>query len=659
MNPLHPLRHAWLPLLALALSACGGGGGTESDPIAGTSRALAVSQPGELTRYVQDRLRTLDSQGRLSINGLNSGGPSSVAAFPSGAAAAAAAPRSGTVLQENGVDEADLMLSDGEHIFTLQPNTEAGPTLAVLARSAGGPTAALASLDLPADGAVEVTPEGMVMSDDQRTLAVLTHHWLPQPAGEICEVVCTAFAPVWFSSRFEVQRVDVSNAAQATAGERISIDGTLLDSRRIGHRLYVVSVHRPVLPPLYLPTSASAAEREAAIANLRAGDLLPRMRRNGGAAQALLSETDCYVQAGNRSTDVVFTTLTVFDLSSPTLASTSRCFMGGTDALYLSPTSLYLATNRWVDTGGAATLVLPQAMQTDIHKFALNGDTVDYRGSGEALGHLGWDRERKSFRLSEHNGDLRVLTFTGSVGWASAGDDGAVAPSPARLTILRENAAAGALQAVSTLPNDAHPEPLGKAGEQIYAVRFVGDRGYVVTFRRTDPLYVLDLSNPADPRAVGELELAGFSESLYPLDNNLVLGVGRDADSSGRVTGLKLALFDMSNPAVPSVVDSLTLGLAGSTSTLDYSRHGLNMLVQGTRVRLALPVTLALGANYSNWHHGLQKFEIDTAARTLRNVGRMADASIDGYAPLWQERSLQIGDWVYFLSSGGVQAEVW
>ena len=93
--------------------------------------------------------------------------------------------------------------------------------------------------------------------------------------------------------------------------------------------------------------------------------------RNGGPAQPLLAETDCYLQPANASLAVEFTTITVFDLRSPTLAQRSRCFVGGSEALYMSTENLYLATTRWAYLADAGGLVYPQKIQTDIHKFSL------------------------------------------------------------------------------------------------------------------------------------------------------------------------------------------------------------------------------------------------------------------------------------------------
>jgi hypothetical protein len=669
--PVRTWRVAAAPLflgLALVLGACGGGGGGDAPATPAPQDgggALSLARPGELTTFVQDRLRKLGAQGRLprDIIPLGSGGlPStSVAMSPDTAPTGGELPRSGTLLQEEGVDEADLIQTDGSHFYTLHAQAGAPLQLQVHRRAADGRALALGSLSLPADGALDVRSDGMVFSADRRSLTVLSETWSPAPAGDVCPEVCLAILPQWMHASVGVQRIDVGDPAAAAAGERLSIDGFLVDSRRVGDTLYVVTAHRPVLALENLPASAGAAEREAAIGRLTAAELLPRVRRNGGASTPLLADTDCYLQGANASLSVQFTTITAIDLRSSSLAATSRCFVGGSEALYMSTGNLYLATTRWSYDSDTPSIVFPGAMRTDIHKFALQGGSVVYRGSGVVDGHLGWDAQRKSLRLSEHNGDLRVLTFTGQEGWATiqdAGGTGAKSPSPARLTVLRESAGSAVLETVATLPNAARSAPIGKAGEQVHGVRFVGDRGYVVTFRRVDPLYVLDLSDPADPQAVGELEVTGFSEHLVPLANGLLLGVGRDADADGTVGGIKVALFDVSRPERPSERASLVLGSAGSGSALDHSRHGLNLLQVGDVARIALPVNLSTSP-YAGWQQGLQRFEVDTAARTLRPLPLLAAGSADGTSALWGERSVQVGDWVYHLAHGTLNSHPW
>jgi hypothetical protein len=112
---------------------------------------------------------------------------------------------------------------------------------------------------------------------------------------------------------------------------------------------------------------------------------------------------------------------------------------------------------------------------------------------------------------------------------------------------------------------------LGK-GERIYAVRFAGDKGYVVTFRQVDPLYTLDLSKKTAPKLLGELKILGYSAYLHPISDNLLLGVGQDAGAQGRTLGTQLSLFDVSDLRSP--VRRATASLGGnSSSTAEFDPH--------------------------------------------------------------------------------------
>jgi hypothetical protein len=108
--------------------------------------------------------------------------------------------------------------------------------------------------------------------------------------------------------------------------------------------------------------------------------------------------------------------------------------------------------------------------------------------------------------------------------------------------------------------------------EQIYSVRFMGEVGYVVTFRQTDPLYVIDLSDPAAPEMVGELKIPGYSAYLHPLGDGLLMGVGQDATEDGRVEGTQISIFDVSDPSEPRRLDTFTLD-SGSNSEIEYDHH--------------------------------------------------------------------------------------
>lgn len=660
-------------LLAMLLAACGGSGGEQPPPATGDV-ALAASQPGELVARVKTLLRTREAQ-RARSPGMpldtfaSPGAPTAVAATGSAVA------HSNTTVQEAGIDEEDLLKSDGSSIYALDTHARSAggdPALRLLVhrRRANGAVEPVQALPLPAESAAFANPRGLMLDTSARRVVVLSERFEPVGPPVPCppEAVCVAtgsliYPPTMLQSRVQLQFAELDAAGDATLGARAAIDGRLVGSRLIGHTLVLVTTHLPRLPYELLPAGASSAQKEAELARMSAADVLPAWRAEGAAAVPLVADTDCYVQPANRSLAIEVTTITAIDLSAPALTRTSRCFVGGTEALYMAPGHLYLATTRfgYEILANGRIRYAPQ-FSTDLHKFAIEGLAINYRASGEVQGHLGWDPQRKPYRLSEHQGDLRALTFTGETGWvlpADADSNTAPPPSPATLTVLRESAGERKLAAVAKLPNAKRPEPIGKAGEQVHAVRFAGARGYVVTFRRIDPLYVLDLSNPADPRIAGTLEVPGFSDWLYPLNEALLFGVGRDVDALGRLGGLRLGLFDVSDAAKPLALDARTLGAAGSQSGLDASSHGLNWLQRGSVARIALPVTLTTAPFAASPAHGLQRIEVDTAARTLTIKSLLNAPASAPYPDLWADRSLQLGDTLVYLTQGQILSAPW
>ncbi|MDP2370209.1 beta-propeller domain-containing protein [Rhodoferax sp.] len=678
------LQSALLPLVmvlvVLAIAGCGGGGAggvAPTPPPVASAGSLQASQSGALLGYVQGKLTAQVDQGQAfsSYNGFYRGGePVSFATVAaSGADIKSVA---STTLQERGVDEADLLKTDGQRLYRLSAGATDGSrldTLRIERRLADG--------SLRPDGSLTLTGtdrfEGLHVTATGERVALLgqTEQWytimgagLPGPAAT------STFAPGPITPPQTVLELVASKTGvPLSRTHTIRIDGQLVDSRMIGNMLYLVTTWYPRLDAVPLPGAATSAERKAAVARLTTRDLLPSVTiTTAGAStpsvsELLMADTDCYLQTQNASSAVLMTTVTAFDLSSPTAQRASRCFLGGTEALYMSSQNLYLATSRHAVQSKGGIVIYPGQVSTDIHKFGIDGMRINYRGTGEVTGHLGWDGEKKPYRMSEHQGNLRVLSYIDQFGWF--GEPGAAKmdgkPSPALLTVLREDSAASTLQTIATLPNSRRPAPIGLSGEQVYAVRFLADRGYVVTFRRTDPLYVLDLSDPTDPKVSGELKTNGYSDYLLPAGDGLLVGVGKDASASGRVQGVKVSLFDVADPTAPKELASRVIGKAGSASALEYSRHGVNLLTAGGKTRLALPVLVSETPDPSSpeWfypsYQALFKFDIDPIARTMTErpalVGQVFSPELRWSAGAWlgYERSVQVDANVYYLTSQG------
>jgi uncharacterized secreted protein with C-terminal beta-propeller domain len=191
---------------------------------------------------------------------------------------------------------------------------------------------------------------------------------------------------------------------------------------------------------------------------------------------------------------------------------------------------------------------------------------------------------------------------------------------------------------------------LGK-GEQIQGVRFVGDRGYVVTFRQTDPLYVLDLTDPTAPKVTGELKVLGFSAYLHPLDGHLLIGVGSDATEQGRITGTQVSLFDVSDPANPKRLQQQVIAASSTQAAFDHHAF-LYWPATGLTV---LPIQEYNSRSQSSYALGLR-----VTPGGISTVGQVthpapgATSSPRGSVPI--ERSLVIGDRLVTFSAAGLLA---
>jgi uncharacterized secreted protein with C-terminal beta-propeller domain len=254
-----------------------------------------------------------------------------------------------------------------------------------------------------------------------------------------------------------------------------------------------------------------------------AEQLLPRYSLNG-----TVTTTDYSNISYLRDTDPSgFTSIYGINLATKAI-SDEHLLNSSSSILYVSATNIYLLDQRFLTTP-RLSFFIDQGFNVSesvsrVSRFALNGNTVTFAAAGEFVG-----TPLNQFSMDEYEGYLRITTTQGF------GDD-----TNNRLIVLNAN-----LTIVASLDN------LGKPRERLQSTRFIGERAYLVTFEQTDPFYVIDLSNPLNPTILGELEITGFSSYLQPLDANHILGIGFEADDQGQTLGLKLAVYNVSNPTNP------------------------------------------------------------------------------------------------------------
>jgi len=222
--------------------------------------------------------------------------------------------------------------------------------------------------------------------------------------------------------------------------------------------------------------------------------------------------------------------------------------------LYASQDNLYVATSPWMAWRMPLSeddIDKNETFSTQIHMFDISDpDTTTYVASGDVEGTL-----LSQWSMDEYEGTLRVVVTDENPWWGSSD-----VPDTAVVTMQRDG---------DELVEIGSVDGLGK-NERVYAVRFIEDKGYVVTFRQVDPLYVVDLSDPEDPAVTGELKINGYSAYLHPIGEDLLLGVGQDATDEGRTLGTQVSVFDVSDPTDPRRLSRMTFEDAYSDAEWDH-----------------------------------------------------------------------------------------
>ncbi len=290
--------------------------------------------------------------------------------------------------------------------------------------------------------------------------------------------------------------------------------------------------------------------------------------------------------------------------------------------------------------------------KTIVHKIAVDNGELEYKTFGEVTGHV-----LNQFSMDENNGYFRIATTKGRT-WSQYLDE-EERESYNNMYILDEN-----MKVVGELEDLAR-------GERIYSVRFMQGRAYMVTFKQIDPLFVIDLMDPRNPKVLGELKIPGFSNYLHPYDENFLIGIGKDTKENewGGVTtgGIKLSLFDVRDVANPKEVDVYIMGDQGSDSIALHDHKAF--LFSKEKNLMAMPVTIREKTGERNWgkltFSGAVVFKVDESGFEFK--GKIDHS--DGGAPAGSDyfwgyryydnnvlRTLYIDDTLYTFSNKYLKA---
>ncbi|WP_156324613.1 beta-propeller domain-containing protein [Bacillus sp. FJAT-27245] len=519
--------------------------------------------------------------------------------------------------QVQGVDEADLVKTDGKNIFQAEENE-----VRIIMAAPEEDMTLLSKISYNR----EFMPSQLFLHEE--TLVVIGHqyHTFAKPYEQV--VKDAKIAPMMQSAKAIIY--DVKNPAKPVQLRVVELEGSYVSARKVEGIVYLVTMHHPHYWLL--------RENEAIDIRPRYSDSVTKPVEN------IVSYDEInYIP---ESKEPNYTMIAAIDLNHHGKKAAVTTYLGSGEQLYMSKENLYLAIANWAEhpQGDWTRMTAPD---TTIHKFSVKGMDVEFQGSALVQGTV-----LNQFSMDEHDGYFRVVTTKGY-----AWDENS--PSSNALYILDENLKpAGKLESLAR-------------GERIYSARFMGDRIYMVTFKETDPLFVIEASNPAKPKVLGELKIPGFSNYLHPYDENHLIGFGQDtkivaakeAGAQPRILtdGVKISLFDVSDMSNPKEKFTEIIGGRGTHSPLNHDHKAL--LFNKDKGLFAFPISVYQNNKANEYdqifeYQGAYVYRIDpekgfTLQSKITHMDSEKPSIYEGYETEIK-RLLYIGDTLFALSSGKI-----
>ncbi len=474
---------------------------------------------------------------------------SAAEAAPSGLGSADANDYSSTNTQVEGVDEADLVKTDGQYIYQVN-----GKRLLIINAYPANQMAMVSQISL---NDPDFTPMELYVDGDQLVVIGQYYTRIPIHQPYPAEKNIAIYPPQYTMETTRAIVYDIHERSMPSKVREVELEGNYLSSRKVGSSLYLVSnrylnwywiQNNQYITPRY---------RDSAL-----GGTMTDLDYNK------ISYCPGYVYPN-------FVMVAGVNLADSSLPAQVESFLGNGDNIYASPQKLYVALSDYNYNYIEDSAVPSYESKTLIHCFNLDYGQVSYAGQGEVPGTI-----INQFSMDEYQGNFRIATTTGEL-WGS-GDN----ISQNNVFVLDQN-----LQVIGRLTGIA-------PGEKIYSTRFMGNRAYMVTFRNVDPFFVIDMSTPEQPLILGKLKIPGYSDYLHPYDENHIIGFGKDTveiknnsgGSQAYYQGLKLALFDVSNVNNPVEISRSIIGARGSDSEL--LRNHKALLFSREKNLLAFPATV-------------------------------------------------------------------
>ncbi|TYS13338.1 hypothetical protein FZC78_21915 [Rossellomorea vietnamensis] len=521
--------------------------------------------------------------------------------------------------QVQGVDEADIVKTDGTYIYQIASQqlviTKAEP---------------VSDMEVVSSIPYENTfsPQHLFLQDDK--LVVIGNSWndgyQDRPHAEKNFVEANLMP---MHSVMKTHIYDISDKTKPELLREFGMEGNYVAARKVGSYVYLAASHHPDYWML--------EEKDDV-------ELRPRI------TDSLNSESPAFLEYKDikympQSTETNFTLLSAINLDEVTSDILVESYLGSGHQIYMSKENLYMALSRYYPAGEN-----PMASaDTEVYKFSIDESSIEFSGMANVRGTI-----LNQFSMDEHEGNFRIATTKGNT-W---GDDRN--PSTNNLYILDEN-----------LKHIGKVEDLAK-GERIYSVRFMGDKAYMVTFKQVDPLFVIDTSDPYSPEVLGELKIPGFSNYLHPLDENHLIGFGYDTklvkdDKSSNTEplvltgGMKISLFDVSDFHNPKEKDTEIIGGRGTHSYLMEDHKAL--FQHREKSLFGFPVSVYQDKEGSMYeqifdYQGSLVYEITPENGIIRKA-QITNSEEDEIYEHWEhqvQRMLYIGENLYTLSPDQIHA---
>lgn len=550
-----------------------------------------------------------------------------------------------TNVQVQGVDEADVVKTDGQYIY--QVNNDR----IVVAKAYPADNMEIMSIiDFEDD---VFTPQEIYLSGDK--LVTIGSYYKDSKLNDELKAKTDSktYKRIYYDQKSYVKAIvyDISDKTNIKKIREVELEGDYVSSRMIDSVLYMVSNKSQ---NIYY-TSDSDMKIE-----------MPHYRDSKFNNDFI--EIKCpQIRYFPDTVESNYMIVAAFDIKEDEKANI-QTYLGSGENIYVSGENLYVAVTDYnydvipkneAITNGVKTSVAPvykDRRETNVYKFSLDGSKMTYLSKGSVPGLI-----LNQFSMDENKGYFRIATTTGNT-W-STGENA----SNNNLYILDDTMnVCGKIEDIAT-------------GEKIYSVRFMGDRAYIVTFKTVDPLFVIDLKDPKKPKILGALKIPGYSDYLHPYDENHIIGFGKDTiEVSGGAyyMGMKIALFDVSDVSNPKQKFSEVIGDRGTESEL--LRNHKALLFSKEKNLMAFPVSVAEikdknSSAINQWgipeygefsFQGAYVYSIDLE-KGFKLKGRITHISEDEYLKSgntyynpnkFVERILYINDTLYTLSKGMYKA---